>query len=221
MPAVARSIAAMAARQWGFDAKRKKRSGFFVIGRSSRQIEVIAGHYAIRQFWGVDGACFYCSVHRGRKEPRAMSMEKTVYMIRPFGMPFRHTIRQRILREGLSIVASRELKIPRWAFEEIYPRHTDSKVPDEVWMRRLVLTTGNLSEVGVLEGEDAVARLVRLVGTEADPAEWEVVTIRRDYGASAAECIGGFVFHYRVMHRPVDEEEALRNLSTIEKLLRT
>src|SRR3989338_5992686 len=144
--------------------------------------------------------------------------EKSVYIIRPFGMPFRHTIRQRILREGLSIIASRELKIPRWAFEEIYPRYTDSKVPDVVWIRRFILTTGNLSEVGVLEGEDAVARLVRLVGTEADPAECELGTIRRDYGASAVECIGGFSFHLRVMHPPVDKVEAAHDLPIIERL---
>ena len=147
--------------------------------------------------------------------------EKTVYIIRPFGMPFRHTIRQRILREGLSIVASRELKIPRWAFEEIYPRYADPRVPDEVWMRRLILTTGNFSEVGVPEGEDAVARLVRLVGLEADPAECAVGTIRRDYGASAVERFDGFAFHLRVMHRPVDKVEAAHDLPIIEKLLRT
>ncbi|MBI5457410.1 hypothetical protein HY971_01665 [Candidatus Kaiserbacteria bacterium] len=136
-------------------------------------------------------------------------------------MPFRNTIRQRIWWAGLFIAASRELKIPWWAFEEIYPRYTDSKIPDAVWMRRMVLTTGNFSEVGILEGEEAVARLVRLVGTEADPAECELGTIRRDYGASAVERIGGFTFHLRVMHRPVDKEEALRNLPIIEKLLRT
>ena|SRR3989344_93782 len=154
------------------------------------------------------------------KEPTAMTVQRTAYIIRPFGMPFRQTIRQRIWWAGLFIVASRELKIPRWAFEEIYPRYTDSKMPDEVWMRRLLLTTGNLSEVGVLEGEDAVARLVRLVGTEADPAECELGTIRRDYGASAVECIGGFSFHLRVMHRPVDKVEAAHDLPIIERLLR-
>lgn len=147
--------------------------------------------------------------------------EKTVYIIRPFGMPFCNTIRQRITSAGLLVLASRQLKIPWWAFEEIYPRNTDSKVPDEVWMRRLVLTTGNISEVGVLEGEDAVARLVRLVGLEADPAECEVGTIRRDYGASAVENFAGFSFHLRVMHRPVDKVEAAHDLPIIEKLLCT
>ncbi|MEK7156891.1 MAG: nucleoside-diphosphate kinase [Patescibacteria group bacterium] len=147
--------------------------------------------------------------------------EKTVYIIRPFGMPFRHTIRQRILSAGLSIEASRELKIPRWAYEAIYPREKHSGVPDEVWMRRLILTTGNLSEAGILEGEDAVARLVRLVGHKPDPAECEVGTIRRDYGASAVEHFGEFMFHLRVMHRPENEEEAAHDLPIIEKLLRT
>lgn len=146
-------------------------------------------------------------------------MPKTVYIIRPFGMPFRHTIRQRILREGLAIVASRELKLPRWAYEAIYPRYAHAGVPDIVWMRRLILTTGNLSEVAILEGEDAVARLVRLVGHRPDPAECEVGTIRRDYGASAVEQFDGFSFHLRVMHRPENEEEAAHDLPIIERLL--
>lgn len=148
-----------------------------------------------------------------------MPKQKTVYIIRPFGMPYRHTIRQRIRSAGLSILASRQLKIPRWAFEKIYPRKKHPDMPDAVWMRRLVLTTGNVSEVGVLEGEDAVARLVRLVGHRPDPAECEVGTIRGDYGASAVECIDGFVFHLRVIHRPENVEEALHDLPIIEKLL--
>ncbi len=135
-------------------------------------------------------------------------------------MPYRRTIRQRILRGGLSILASRQLKIPRWAYEAIYPRHKRAAVPDGAWMRRLVYTTGGRSEIGVVEGENAIECLMTLVGKKPGPADCEVGTIRRDLGVHAVENIDGFDFHARVMHRAENEEEAAHDLPIVLKLLR-
>ena len=149
-----------------------------------------------------------------------MASQRTVYMIRPFGMPFRLTIRRRMQSAGLSIVASRRLKIPRWAFEKIYPRDKYASAPQEVWWRRMILTTGGISEMGILEGEDAVARLVQIVGERPDPADCTHGTIRRDFGASSVENFDGFAFHLRTMHRPENEEEAAHDLPIFLRLLK-
>ena len=145
--------------------------------------------------------------------------EQTVGWIRPVGMPYRYTIRRIVTGAGLLIVHSKILKMPRWAYEELYPRSAPSKMPDEAWLRRLVTSTGSPSEIMILAGDDAVERLIALVGRDADPAKCAPGTIRHEFGVSCAENIGGMDFHLRVMHRPVDREEAARNLFIARKLI--
>ncbi len=59
LPKAAQMIANTAARQWGCDAKKKKRRGFFVIGKSSRHRDLmkIHGITSIMKVLGIETSC--------------------------------------------------------------------------------------------------------------------------------------------------------------------
>ncbi len=148
-------------------------------------------------------------------------MSKTVYVIKPDGMPFRHTIRRRIEDAGLSIVESKVLKFPRWAYEQVYPRDKYGHVPQEALERSLIFSIGGESEVGIVQGPQALKRLLRISGKRADPARCASGTIRRDFGISITTVIDGYALHHKVIHRPESWSELQVDFPVIYKLLGT
>ncbi len=146
-------------------------------------------------------------------------MSATVYIIKPDGMPFRHTIRQRFLKEGLRVAKSKVLRLPTWAFDEIYPRHKHQFAPEEAMRIGMIMSTGGESEVGILVGSRARERLLLLCGKRADPAKCAAGTIRADFGISTTLVIDGYAIHHKVIHRPETWQELQTDLPIVRKLL--
>jgi nucleoside-diphosphate kinase len=106
-------------------------------------------------------------------------MEKSLVLVKPDAMErgLATEILSRIEGAGLKLVAMRMLHMDRALAERHYAIHRDKS-----FFRDLVdYITSTPVVAAVFEGEDAVARVRRVMGA-TDPAQAEEGTIRRDYG---------------------------------------
>ena len=149
-----------------------------------------------------------------------MGIETVPYIIKHSGMLHRDEIWWRMIQANLTVIEFRIRKIPPLAHILLYPQNERGSMPEDAWLHRMQIATRGLSEVGMLRGENAIERLLDLVGRSADPAKCGLGTIRRDFGESGALRFGDFLFHMRVMHRPVDKAEAQHDLPIVQQLLR-
>ena len=143
-------------------------------------------------------------------------MEKSVYIIKPEGLAYRESIRQMLQTAGLTIEDSFTTTIPQWVIAELYPNLFRKQ--GELWEITLKYLLGEPCEVGIVCGVQAIARLFEACGTETNPMRCAPDTIRRTFGKATDESVRGMAFWLNVIHRPMDRQEARRDLRTVHML---
>ena len=104
-------------------------------------------------------------------------MDRSVYIMKPDGMPHLDEVHEMLLSAGLRIVASRFVCLPGWVVAFLYPKVTGE------WRRFIVeRMTGTPVEIGIVEGEDAIAKLCCVTGEATDPRRCARGTIRQRFG---------------------------------------
>ncbi len=119
------------------------------------------------------------------------------YLIKPDGMPKRDAIRAVITDSGLAILDSRLTFVSEEALEVFYPR----RCSEEIFQVLLRFFQGQLCEVGLVDGEDAAERLVRICGASTEPEKCGEGTIRRTFASGRRVRIGGITAYENVIHR--------------------
>jgi len=141
--------------------------------------------------------------------------EQSIYIIKPEGwMNHRITIRSKIRRCGLTIVDSAQVPIPKWAVEKL-----SLGLPED--LRQFIRNHlfGRMCEVGIVEGDGAIKKLLEICGESYNPNECAPGTIRREFAPRMPHWTGKRTYWLNVIHQPKDEEEAARDLELILKLL--
>ena len=149
------------------------------------------------------------------------TMRRSVYIIKPEGMSRRETIRQMIAETGLVVVSYVIARLTLEDLELLYPHiHLHHR---EMWDETLRHLLGQECEVGLVEGDDAVHRLLLICGRHTAPPQCSSKTIRGMFGDSLARHLGGtegktLWYYPNVIHRPRDEEEARKDLQIAKAL---
>ncbi|MEK7552542.1 MAG: nucleoside-diphosphate kinase [Patescibacteria group bacterium] len=140
-------------------------------------------------------------------------MEQSVYLIKPEGMLFAGRIRKMIEGAGLTIVYFHHVMINEAALIRLYPN-----LSDEIWQATVRHLNNRVCEIGMVEGETAIARLVAVCGESTNPSLCKDKTIRRIFSCYPAIRLSSGGFYFRnAIHRSKDHEEFLRDQQIYEK----
>lgn len=106
---------------------------------------------------------------------------RTFTIIKPNAVDAGNTgkILDRILCAGFKLIALKMIRMSKSQAEQFYAHHADKPF----WGELIEFMTSGTSVVAVLEKENAVASLRRLVG-DTDPQKAEPGTIRHEFGKS-------------------------------------
>jgi nucleoside diphosphate kinase len=140
-----------------------------------------------------------------------------VYIIKPEGMAHREVIRQMIELAGLVIVSSRLVVLPEEVMAELYPDLYHEQ--GEFWHATKERLAGEWCEVGIVEAEKAISKLLTICGEATDPRDCGPETIRARFGTKPYFRHGAFVYYQNVIHRSKNEREAATDLRIAHKLL--
>lgn len=134
-------------------------------------------------------------------------METSFFIIKPHGLIIRDMVITMIKTGGLIITESKNLILPDWALKIIY-----CDLPIK-YMDAVFKPFRNTSiEMGLVIGEDAINKLLRITGTELDPVDCACDTIRFKYGGREPFVIDGVKCYTNIIHRPRNKEEAKKDI---------
>ena len=141
-------------------------------------------------------------------------METTLFIIKPEGMQFRGVIRSRVVESGLVVRRSVVARLSEFHVAALYPDLS----PDLRRATANFVLSGDC-EICEVVGENAVRRLLEVVGHATDPNECSPGTLRKEFGCKVPECVGSAIYFRNAIHRPKDSEEAQRDCSLLASLL--
>ncbi len=127
--------------------------------------------------------------------------EKTFFMIKPDGVArgIAGEVISRVEKKGLKITAIKMIHID----ESLAKKHYQEHVEKDFFPSLLSFITSSPSIAMVVEGEDAIKVVRRLVG-ETDPKKSPPGTIRGDFGLGSTE---------NIVHASDSEESAKREIA--------
>lgn len=145
-------------------------------------------------------------------------VEKTVYIIKPEALPHRQEIRLMIAEANLAITHSAVALLPEWVLVELYPDLARER--NELWIATLEHLLNQECEIGIIEGENAMKKLLNLCGEETSPVACRVGTIRARFGEPIPLPAGERFYWRNAIHRPKTQEEAANDLLVANRLLK-
>jgi len=140
-------------------------------------------------------------------------MERSVYIIKPEAVAHRKRIRSVIREAGLRIVAHKLVVLPIHAIESLYP-----DMDADLHAATLYYLGVGPSEIGIVEGVDAIKRLNQITGEFVDPRMCASNTIRRSYGFSSPVKWQSAIYFLNGLHRSRDACEVARDLVLFDTL---
>lgn len=140
-------------------------------------------------------------------------MERSVYIIKPEAMSERGKISHLIEASGLRIAARKLTKFPREALDVFYPELSQDLREATAYYFGL-----GLSEIGIVEGPGAIARLFQLAGKSVDPAECGPSTIRFQFGSRSPVRMGNVLYYRNGFHRARNASDAAREMAIYQTL---
>jgi len=143
-------------------------------------------------------------------------MERSVYIIKPEAVTHRELIRSHIRDAGLRVVAHKLVVLPTHAIESLYP-----DMDADLHAATLHYFRVGPSEIGIVEGVDAVKRLYHIAGEFVDPTKCPPNTIRGSYGFRSPVKWRGAIYFLNGLHRSRDTSEVARDLSLFDSLTDT
>lgn len=140
-------------------------------------------------------------------------MERSVYIIKPEAMIHRAEISRSIEASGLRIVARKLTNIKEDAIDIFYP-----DLCQDLREATLYHYGRGLSEIGVVEGSEAIRRLIQLAGQSVNPSECDESTIRFRFGSSFPVKMGNVLYYRNAFHRTRSAKDVARELTIFEAL---
>lgn len=143
-------------------------------------------------------------------------MERSVYIIKPEAVAHRERIRSRIRDVGLRVAAHKLVVLPTQAIESLYP-----EMGADLHAATLHYFGVGPSEIGIVEGVDAIKRLNQIAGEFVDPTKCAPDTIRGSYGFKSPVKWQSAVYFLNAVHRSKDAGEVARDLALFDSLTAT
>lgn len=144
----------------------------------------------------------------------ALTHQRSVYVIKPEGMPFRSSIRHIIASAGLAICQTRTGILDEKFLRPLYP-----DLSPDLWAATMKFMQCGVCEVGLVEGDDAVQRLFVIAGRSTNPNDCEPSTIRGQFGRKVPDRVGAVIYFRNAIHRPKDCDEAMRDVALLSEFL--
>lgn len=135
-------------------------------------------------------------------------METSFFIIKPEAMKYQKQIKSIITSSGLSIVSTKTLILSSAVLKELYPT-----ISIELWKATLTYLSHNESEMGIVEGENAIKRLLIIGGESTNPKLCNPNSIRGRFGEKEAVYIGGVIYYKNGFHRSHNKLEAIRDIN--------
>lgn len=134
-----------------------------------------------------------------------MSMERTVFIVKPEAVVAADNIHRMI--EAANLVISRPVRFlfPGWGIETLYPDLSDGLL---VATRQHLV--GRECEVGLVFGEQAISTLIQICGESTDSEKCSSSTIRFRFSCPARQ-VGGRWYYPNAIHRSRNLAEARRD----------
>ncbi len=138
-------------------------------------------------------------------------MERTVYIIKPEALQHSELIHRAIEAAGLRIVAFKRTVLSEEAVDRLYPSADGD-------LRTLILRHFRVgpSEIGLVEGSNAIVRLCQIAGESLDAAECEPTTIRGRFGSKVPSLLGRATYYPNGFHRSRTPSEAAVDMAIFD-----
>lgn len=135
-------------------------------------------------------------------------LEQTFFCIRPYVFDKREIIKGLITKSGLKIKSSKNLWLTNFDLRVIYG-HED---PSDYFNACIHYMTNGFVEAGVIEGKNAIQRLVELAGETHIPSQSRINSLRAMFGRAEPEIFNSFAYYFNPLHRSRTETEAKREI---------
>lgn len=132
-------------------------------------------------------------------------------MIKPEAMPYRAEITAKI-RQNLDITEQKELILADWAISEIY-----DDLSEGLWLATRFALSRTV-ELGLVQGDNAIAKMYGIAGTRTAPKECENDSLRFLYGIAEPIFVGGVKYYKNAIHRPRNSKEAIKDIGIFRRL---
>lgn len=140
-------------------------------------------------------------------------MNRAIYVIKPEALAHQREIQLIIRDSGLTIIKTMIMELSPEILKALYPNLSkDLITATELYMG------GTTSEVGVVNGEGVVQRLLTICRDSTDPRRCAPRTIRRLFGLQKPVSIGTALYFRNAIHRPRTCIEAQRDLAVFASL---
>lgn len=140
--------------------------------------------------------------------------EQSVFIIKPEAIAVCAEILEMIKEGGLRIKLSYCTPLEEWVIEKLYPNLTE-----DLYLATKTHMGGKLCHIGIVEGENAVEKLLTLCGKSTNPNQCAHGSLRKKFASSSAHWTGIGDYWYNVIHRPKNKDEAARDLKIVMALL--
>lgn len=138
-------------------------------------------------------------------------MEASLYMIKPEAMARREEIRGYI-GQHLTLGDIKTVQLPDWVMDELYDDLTDDL------HRATRIALSNPVELGLVHGENAIGKLLRLAGEKTAPGECHPESIRYRFGVREPMIVGSARYFLNAIHRPKTPSEAALHINLFRRL---
>ena len=146
-------------------------------------------------------------------------IEQTFIIIKPDGVEkgLEEEIFRRFSNVGLKIKEKNKVKLPREFVIRFYSHL--KKLPEKQFNSILDYMTSSYAVVAVLEGTDAVEKVVELCGP-TNPVEAPKGTIRGDFSNDdMKKCIKQMKAVHNIIHRSANQQDASNEISMAKPLM--
>ena len=141
------------------------------------------------------------------------NFEKTFFIIKPEGIKNAEAIKNIILENGMTIIMSKLAILTPDIIKLIY---TDTS--NDLLKAHLMFMSKDISEVGIIEGANAINRLVQISGSHTNPNLCAAGTIRNLFGEKTCSKVGVSLYYKNVIHRSLNKEEADRDVKLFDRI---
>lgn len=148
-----------------------------------------------------------------KTEREDCTLETSFFIIKPHGLVFLEEVKAMIKSGGLIISESKRLVMPHWALEIIY-----SDLPERYRSAVFKPFVDAFVEVGLVVGENAIDTLLQIAGTEIDPVDCALGSIRSKFGGPKPIMIDGVRYYENIIHRSRNREEAEKDVKVFRTL---
>jgi len=138
-----------------------------------------------------------------------LMIEQTFFCIRPYCFEKRDIIKKLINDKGFNIKKDK----PVWLTEKDLRVMYAHEEPSTYFDACVHFMTHGFAEVGIIEGEEVISKLVKLVGHTHIPNQNDANTLRRIFGEEEPISFNGFDYYFNPLHRSSSQEEAEREIA--------